>query len=82
MTKLTTVRSSGAGERLCGELICCISHVGSHQQGHWISYHQTTDNVWFKNNDSYPIVQSNHPFNVNQNDEIVNFVVFKTLYIL
>ena len=77
MTKLTDRRSTGAGERLCGDLISCISHIGSHQQGHWVSYHKTTDNVWWKNNDSYPIVQSNHPFNVNHNNETVNFVVYK-----
>lgn len=77
LTKLTDRRSTGAGERLCGDLISCISHVGSHQRGHWISYHKTTDNVWWKNNDSYPIVQSNHPFNTSVNDETVNFVVFK-----
>ena len=77
LTKLTTVRSSGAGERLCGEVISCISHVGSHQRGHWISYHKTSNGVFWKNNDSRPVVQSNHPFNVNNREETVNFLVFK-----
>ena len=77
MTKLTTSRTNGVGERLCGEIISCISHIGQPQAGHWISYHKTTNQVWWKNNDSRPVVQSNHPFNVNNQEETVNFVVYK-----
>ena len=76
-TKLTSVRSTGVGERLCGDLVSCISHIGSHQQGHWVSYHKTSNNVWWKNNDSYPVVQTGHPFNASNRDETVNFLVFK-----
>ena len=77
MTKLTTARTNGVGDSLCGEVVSCISHIGSHQAGHWVSYHQTANQVWWKNDDSHPVVQSNHPFNVNNSEETVNFVVFK-----
>ena len=77
MTKLTTARTNGVGDRLCGEVVSCISHIGSHDGGHWVSYHQTTNQVWWKNDDSRPVVQSNHPFSVNNPGETVNFVVFK-----
>ena len=77
MTKLTSVRATGVGETLCGDLISCISHIGSQHQGHWVSYHKTSNSVWWKNNDSYPVVQTCHPFNVNNREETVNFVVFK-----
>ena len=77
MTKLTIARTNGVGDRLCGEVVSCISHIGSHDGGHWVSYHQTTNQVWWKNDDSRPVVQSNHPFSVNNPGETVNFVVFK-----
>ena len=79
MTKLTSVSSAGVGERLCGDLVSCISHIGDHQRGHWVSYHKTSDNVWWKNNDSYPVVQTCHPFNVRNRDETVNFLVFRNV---
>ena len=80
MTKLTMAVGGTEGDRLCGELVSVICHLGDGTDGgHWVSYHRTDDGVWWRNNDSLPIVQAtNHPFNCRSRlDETVDFMVFK-----
>ena len=80
MTRLTMADGNTEGDRLCGELVSVICHLGDGTDGgHWVSYHQTDDQVWWRNNDSLPVVQSpSHPFNCRSRlDETVDFLVYK-----
>ena len=80
MTKLSMTGGVTEGDRLCGELVSVICHLGDGTDGgHWISYHRTDDGTWWRNNDSLPVIRSqNHPFDCRSRlDETVDFMVFK-----
>ena len=69
--------TNGTRSALLGELVSCISHRGSHNRGHFVSYHRVGNN-WFLNDDSdecsisaNPLLQSGYP------GETVDLLFFK-----
>ena len=79
-TRLCDTRGQTVGDSLIGNLISCVSHMGHHQAGHYVSYHRA-GNLWFRNSDSCRILGSSlHPFNCMDNQETANFIVYQNNY--
>ena len=76
-TRLSDNRGMTVGDGLIGNLISCVSHMGHHQAGHYVSYHRA-DSLWFRNSDDSRISGSSlHPFYCINNNESVNFLVYQ-----
>ena len=78
-TRLSSNRTQTIGEQYIGELISCISHRGNPQGGHYFAY-SFVNGSWFKNSDADRVQRVGyHPFNSNNANETVNFLVYKNI---
>ena len=68
-----------AGHELLGELISCISHRGSVNRGHFVSY-QKVGSQWFINDDSSRCVPCENPlYHPNDPTETVDLLFFMNI---
>ena len=78
-TRVTDTASGKWGDTYLGELVSVISHRGSINSGHFITYSKVTDGggSWYLNDDCKRIKQTTHPLKNSKKGETAELLIFK-----
>ena len=78
-TKVVDNASGKWGDKYLGELICVVSHRGSIQTGHFVTYSKVEEGggAWYVSDDSKSPKQVTHPLRTSKKGETSELLIFK-----